>query len=97
MNALWVVPETHQQYKLDIVARIQANGGSDRLPGAVPMLCQPGDVVIMNRQVLHGPFANTSTVMRATYQFGFHSREVRNQASPCLTVMWGIKPDGPRV
>ena len=41
--------------------------------------------------------ANTSPIMRATYQFGFHSREVRNQASPRLTEMWGIKPDGPRV
>ena len=73
-NALWVVPGTHQQGKLDIVALMQANRDSDRLPNAVPMLCQPGDVVIMNRQVLHGSFPNTSPVMRATYQFGFHRR-----------------------
>ncbi len=86
-NALWVVPGTHQQGKLDILARIQANGGSDRLPGAVPMLCQPGDVVIMNRQVLHGSFANTSPVMRATYQFGFHRR-----ASLLGVKGWGTEP-----
>ena len=73
-NALWVVPGTHQQGKLDIAGLIQSNGGSDRLPDAVPMLSQPGDVVIMNRQVLHGSFPNTSPAMRATYQFGFHRR-----------------------
>ena len=73
-NALWVIPGTHKRGKLDIVARIQANGGSDRLPDAVPMLGNPGDVAICNRQVLHGSFPNTSPGMRATYQFGFHRR-----------------------
>ena len=51
------------------------------------MLCQPGDVVIMNRQVLHGSFANTSPVMRATYQFGFHRR-----ASLLGVKGWGTEP-----
>lgn len=73
-NALWVVPGTHKVGKIDIVARLEANGGSDRLPDAVPMLCQAGDVAICNRQVLHGSFANTSPAMRATFVFGFHRR-----------------------
>ena len=58
-NGLWVLPGTHKQGKLDIKAMVTANG-SERLPGAVPMVCEPGGVVMANRQILHGSFANTS-------------------------------------
>ncbi len=34
--------------------------GSDRLPDAVPLICEPGDVAITSRQAIHGSFANTS-------------------------------------
>jgi hypothetical protein len=47
----------------------------DRLPGAVPMVCQPGDVVIANRNVLHASFPNVSKDLRITLNFGFHKRE----------------------
>ena len=73
-NGLWVVPGTHKLGKIDIKGLVSANGGSDRLPDAVPMICEPGDVAICNRQVLHGSFANTSPEMRATFVFGFHRR-----------------------
>ena len=53
---------------------IEANNGSDRLPGVVPIVCEPGDVVITNRQTLHGSFANTSPDKRVTFNFGFHRR-----------------------
>ena len=72
-NALWVVPGTHWD-KVDITARVAANGGSDRLPDAVPMLCEPGDVAINGRQVLHGAFANVSERRRVTLVFGFYPR-----------------------
>ena len=72
-NALWVVPGTHRG-RVDIVARVAGNGGSDRLPGAVPMLCQPGDVAINNRQVVHGSFANVSESLRVTLVYGFYPR-----------------------
>ena len=55
-NGLWLIPGSHCQGKIDIKARIAANGGSDRLPGAVPMVCQPGDIALVNRQILHGAF-----------------------------------------
>ena len=38
------------------------------------MVCAPGDVVISNRQVLHGSFANTSDEWRVTVNMGFHRR-----------------------
>ncbi len=73
-NGVWVVPGSHKQGKLDIKAMIADNGGSDRLPGAVPMVCEPGDVVMSNRQALHASFANTSPDKRMTINFGFHRR-----------------------
>ena len=73
-NALWVVPGSHKLGKIDIKARVAANG-SDRLPDAVPMLCEPGDVAICNRQALHGSFANTSPDRRVSVVFGFHRRD----------------------
>ena len=70
-NGVWVVPGTHKQGKMDIKAMVDENG-SDRLPGAVPMICEPGDVVMSNRQALHASFANTSPQRRITINFGFH-------------------------
>lgn len=72
-NALWVVPGTHKGGRADITA-MRAASGSDRLHGAIPMLCQPGDVAICNRQVVHGSFPNVSATPRATFVFGFHRR-----------------------
>jgi hypothetical protein len=72
-NGLWVVPGSHRTGKADIKALVDA-AGSERLPDAVPLICAPGDVVITNRQVVHGSFANTSPDPRVTVQFGFHRR-----------------------
>ncbi len=38
------------------------------------MIADPGDVIICNRQTLHGSFANTSPKPRVTVNFGFHRR-----------------------
>ena len=73
-NGVWLLPGSHKQGKHDIRAMIEANDGSDRLPGVVPILCQPGDVAMTNRQTLHGSFANTSPDKRVTFNFGFHRR-----------------------
>jgi hypothetical protein len=72
-NGLWVVPGSHRLGKADIRAMVEA-AGSDRLPDAVPLICGPGDVVITNRQAVHGSFANTSRDVRVTINFGFHRR-----------------------
>jgi hypothetical protein len=72
-NGLWVVPGSHRQGKADIKTMVEA-AGSDRLPDAVPLVCDPGDVAICNRQAIHGSFANTSPDVRVTINFGFHRR-----------------------
>jgi hypothetical protein len=73
-NGLWVMPGTHKLGRIDIAAMVAANGGSERLPDAVPLLCAPGDVTVVNRQLLHGSFANSSPDPRVSLTFGFHRR-----------------------
>ena len=82
VNGVWVLPGTHKQGKLDIKALV-AESGSERLQGAVPMVCNPGDVVMCNRQLLHGSFPNCGFEPRITVNFGFHKR------SSVLGVMGG--------
>jgi hypothetical protein len=72
-NAVWAIPGTHKLGKIDIAAMVQANG-SERLPEAVPYISGPGDVVIHNRQLVHGSFANTSPDWRISMPLGFHRR-----------------------
>ncbi len=72
-NGLWIVPGSHRIGKADIRALVAA-AGSDRLPDAVPLVCNAGDVAITNRQAVHGSFANTSPNIRVTINFGFHRR-----------------------
>lgn len=73
-NCLWVVPGTHKLGKLDIRRLVDDNGGSDRLPDAVPLFCDAGSVTVVNRQALHCSFANTSPDLRISLTFGFHRR-----------------------
>ncbi|MFN0025859.1 MAG: phytanoyl-CoA dioxygenase family protein [Acidimicrobiales bacterium] len=73
-NGLWVVPGTHATGRVDIKAKVAANNGRDTLADAVPLVCKPGDVTIVNRQTLHGSFANTSDDLRVSITFGFHRR-----------------------
>ncbi|TDF37234.1 phytanoyl-CoA dioxygenase [Alteromonadaceae bacterium M269] len=74
VNGVWVVPGTHRQGKVDITALVR-EAGSERIPGAIPIICEPGDVVICNRQLVHGSFANTGFEPRITVNFGFHRRK----------------------
>jgi len=73
-NGVWVVPGTHKKRHVDI-ASMAAQAGSQRLPDAVPLVCAPGDVAIVNRQAIHGSFANTSAEPRVTFNLGFHRRD----------------------
>ncbi|MPY91839.1 MAG: phytanoyl-CoA dioxygenase [Acidimicrobiia bacterium] len=73
-NGLWVVPGTHARGRVDIKGLVADNGGSDLLPDAVPLICGAGDVTVVNRQTLHGSFANTSRDARVSITFGFHRR-----------------------
>jgi hypothetical protein len=73
VNGVWVLPGTHKLGRIDIVELVK-QAGTERLPEAVPIICNPGDVVINNRQLVHGSFANTGFETRVTVNFGFHRR-----------------------
>lgn len=73
-NGVWVLPGSHKLGKADI-KRLVARSGSDRIEGAVPMLCQAGDTIVTNRQLLHGSFANSSPDRRITLNEGFFPRK----------------------
>ena len=69
--SLWA--SLYEAGKIDI-KKLVAESGSERLKGAVPMICNPGDVVMCNRQLLHGSFPNCGFEKRVTVNFGFHKR-----------------------
>ena len=73
VNGVWVLPGTHKAGKIDIKKLVEESG-SERLEGAVPVVCNPGDAVICNRQLLHGSFPNCGFEKRVTVNFGFHKR-----------------------
>ena len=73
VNGVWVLPGSHKLGKIDITDLV-AESGSERLEGAVPLVCDRGDVVICNRQALHGSFPNSGFEPRLTVNFGFHKR-----------------------
>jgi len=73
VNGVWVIPGTHKESRADIVKLVE-EAGTERLPQAVPIVCNAGDVVINNRQILHGSFANTGFETRVTLNFGFHRK-----------------------
>lgn len=97
-NALWVIPGTHKKGRADIKSMVAANGGSEQLPGALPLICAPGDVTIVNRQTLHGSFANTSPDLRISITFGFHRRKSVLGAHTALSVREeGVHYDAARI
>ena len=55
-NGLWWIPGSHSQGRLDIAAIVEANDGSPRLPNAVPLVSQPGDVAIVIARYFTAPF-----------------------------------------
>jgi len=52
VNGVWIVPGTHKGGRVDIVKLIKETG-SERLADAVPIICNPGDVVIRRSSVLN--------------------------------------------
>jgi hypothetical protein len=97
-NALWVIPGTHKQGRIDIKRMVAENGGSEQLPGAIPLICAPGDVTIVNRQTLHGSFANSSPDLRISLTFGFHRRKsVLGQKTALSVKVEGQRYDEQRI
>lgn len=72
-NGVWVLPGSHRLGRVDI-RRLVAESGSEQIDGAVPLVCDSGDVIMTNRQLVHGSFANSSPDRRVTVNAGFFAR-----------------------
>ena len=72
-NGVWVLPGSHKLRELDIKQLVR-DAGSERIADAVPLLCSAGDTFILNRQMVHGSFANSSPDRRVTLNAGFFPR-----------------------
>lgn len=72
-SCLWVLPGSHKLGKLDI-KKIVSDNGSEFLAEAVPLYAKAGDVTIVNRQMLHGSYVNTSSDQRVSLTIGFHRK-----------------------
>lgn len=72
-NCVWILPGSHKLGRVDIRQMVK-DAGSDRIEGAIPLLCNSGDAFILNRQVVHGSFPNTSDERRVTLNAGFFPR-----------------------
>ncbi len=72
-NGVWVLPGSHRLGRVDI-RRLVAESGSEQIAGAVPLVCDSGDVIMTNRQLVHGSFANSSPDRRVTVNAGFFAR-----------------------
>lgn len=74
VNGLWYIPGSHILGKVDIQTLVREAGGNF-LPEAVPLVSNPGDVAICNRQLVHASFPNTGPDWRVTLNMGFHLRD----------------------
>ena len=72
-NGVWVLPGSHKLRTADIPQMVR-DAGSERIFGAVPLLCAAGDAFMVNRQMVHGSFANSSPDRRVTLNMGFFPR-----------------------
>lgn len=72
-NCVWILPGSHKQRHADI-RQMVIDAGSERIAGAIPLLGNAGDTFILNRQMVHGSFANSSPDRRVTLNMGFFPR-----------------------
>lgn len=72
-NGVWVLPGSHKLRSVAIKQMV-LDAGSERIFGAVPLLCGAGDTFMVNRQMVHGSFANSSPDRRVTLNMGFFPR-----------------------
>jgi hypothetical protein len=72
-NCVWILPGSHKLRRVDI-QRMVFDAGSERIRGAIPLLGAAGDTFILNRQMVHGSFANSSPDRRVTLNMGFFPR-----------------------
>jgi ectoine hydroxylase-related dioxygenase (phytanoyl-CoA dioxygenase family) len=64
-GCLWAIPATHKEGTVDVDAMRPQDDW--KIPGAVPLEVEPGDIVIHHMAVVHGSPENKSPAMRRTF------------------------------
>jgi len=72
-GCLQVIPKSHQWGQVDLKSMIDTHGST--LPDSIPVPVNAGDVVVHNRNLVHGSFTNHSSDLRITIYFGYHHRQ----------------------
>ena len=72
-GCLQVIPKSHQWGQVDLKSMVETHGS--RLPDSIPVPVNAGDVIVHNRNLVHGSFTNRSAVFRRTVYFGYHHRQ----------------------
>jgi hypothetical protein len=72
-NGVWILPGSHKLRSVDIKKMVR-DADSERIADAMPLLCSAGDTFMLNRQMVHGSFANSSPDRRVTLNAGFFPR-----------------------
>ena len=72
-GCLQVIPKSHQWGQVDLKSMVETHGS--RLPDSIPVPVNAGDVIVHNRNLVHGSFTNHSADLRITVYFGYHRRQ----------------------
>jgi len=72
-GCLQVIPKSHQWGQVDLKSMVETHGST--LPDSIPVPVDAGDVVVHNRNLVHGSFTNHSSDLRITVYFGYHHRQ----------------------
>jgi len=70
-GCIWVVPGTHKQGVIDVGTLTDQHGFD--LPGAIPVVMEPGDVAFHDNGCLHGSKANPSDRQRRIIYLAFQT------------------------
>ena len=72
-GCLQVIPKSHQWGQVDLKSMVETHGS--RLPDSIPVPVNAGDIIVHNRNLVHGSFTNYSADLRITVYFGYHHRQ----------------------
>ena len=72
-DGLQVIPKSHQWGQVDLKSMVETHGS--RLPDSIPVPVNAGDIIVHNRNLVHGSFTSHSADLRITVYFGYHHRQ----------------------
>ena len=72
-GCLHVIPKSHRWGQVNLKSMVEKHG--QQLPNSIPVPVDAGDIIVHDRNLIHGSFVNTSSDLRITVYFGYHRRD----------------------